>query len=312
MKISLVALVSALILGCAGEGDVKNASTVDSHFHLVSPENWQQSPIGVMGVIDGPLDAALASQQLDAAGVDMAVLLSGAYFFKEQALAEYENNFAAAQVRTNPDRFIGLCSVSAPQEWALAEFERCVKELGLSGLKLHLMADQMSLSNPEHLAIVDGLFKKAAELRPGFPVLIDFNWIDDTQIMTMIQLVMANPDTTVVLAHGLGHHYEELVAVKIMEDALRQSLNNLYMDLSATSVLYPPDSPPFASYIWHLREFGFHRILFGSDFPASTPQASVESIRNFGLSDEELRQVLGGNALKVFGNEEQGVMADRL
>lgn len=272
----------------------------DTHFHVVSPENWQKTPLAAMGVIDGPVGETEVIAQLDESGVDKAVLISLAYLFTDQQTAQQENDFTAALVRANPDRLVGMCAVSAMQAWALAELERCINDLELAGLKLHLFANAMSLNDPEHLATIDGLFKKAAELREGMPILIDFNWMDDAQTMALIQLALANPAINIIMAHGLGHHFAELINVRMIRDVLGLDISNLYLDISATLFMYSPDSPPFENYMWHLRDFGADRILFGSDFPAKNPAESLDTFREMGFSDEEQRLILSTNPAKLF------------
>lgn len=274
---------------------------VDSHMHVISPENWQASPIGAQGIIDAAIDAQTIAQIVDAAEVEKAVLISGAYFFKDHERARHENEFTAAQVRSDTNRFVGLCSVSALEPWALDELEYCLETLSMAGLKLHLVADNMNLTNPEHVAAVSGLLAKGAELRPGLPVLIDFNWTDDAQTFSLIQLSYVHSGVNLVMAHGLGHHFSELASIHLYRSVLPGGFQNLYIDISATLFLYPPGSPPFENYMWHLRRFGTDRILFGSDYPVNSSSEAREALEGMGFSAEEQRQILRTNALKVYG-----------
>jgi len=273
--------------------------SIDSHFHVVSPTNWKSSLLAIRGVIDAPIDGDLAEKLLDEAGLSKAVVISSAYLIPDGALARTENDYVASLARTKPDRFIGMCSVSVHHEGALEEVERCMKELDLSGLKMHLFADNIDLNLPENVALIDSFFKKAAEMQKRLPVLIDFNWMDAGQTITMMQMTMANPDTTVIMAHGLGHHYGEFINIKILRN-LMGDINNLYTDLSATLTFYPPDSPRFEDYMWHLRVMGADKILLGSDYPADTPKNTVDAFLKMGWTPEEQRMILGGNAEKLF------------
>ncbi len=295
----LVALQGITVAPALGQS--RSSIAVDSHMHIISPENWQDSPIGVQGVIDAAIDGQTISEVMDAGGIERAVLISGAYFFKDHERARQENDFTAAQVRASPDRFVGMCSVSAMQAWALDELEHCLNTLGLVGLKLHMVADNMNLTSPEHLAAVSGLLAKGAELRPGLPVLIDFNWTDDAQTFSLIQLSFAHAGVNIVMAHGLGHHFSELASIHLYKGVLPGAFENLYIDVSATLFLYPPDSPPFENYMWHLRRFGTDRILFGSDYPVNTSSEARAALEGMGFSAEERSQILETNALKVYG-----------
>ena len=274
--------------------------SIDSHFHVVSPTNWKSSLLAIRGVIDAPIDGDLAEKLLDEAGLSKAVVISSAYLIPDGALARTENDYVASLARTKPDRFIGMCSVSVHHAGALDEVERCIKDLGLSGLKLHLFADNVNLNVPENVALIDSFFKKVAEMKKGLPVLIDFNWMDAGQTITMMQMVVGNPDTNVIMAHGLGHHYGEFINVKILRNALRMNLDNLYIDLSATLTNYPPGSPRFDDYIWHLRLIGADKILLGSDYPADTPKNTIDAFLKMGWTPEEQQMILSGNAARLF------------
>jgi aminocarboxymuconate-semialdehyde decarboxylase len=45
---------------------------------------------------------------------------------------------------------------------------------------------------------------------------------------------------------------------------------------------------------------GASQIVFGSDFPFATPLESIQGLQSSGMSAEELRAVLGDNALRIF------------
>ena len=273
---------------------------IDAHMHIISPENWMDSPVGPQGMINAAIDAETIVQLVDDAEIDRAVLISGAYFFQDHERARHENEFASDQVRAHPERFIGLCSVSALQPWALEELGYCITSLELHGLKLHLVAANMNLTNPEHLGVIAGLLAKAAELKPGLPVLIDFNWTDDAQTFSLIQLAFTNPSVNIVMAHGLGHHYSELASIHLYRELLGGFGENLYIDISATLFLYPPGSPPFENYMWHLRRFGTDRILFGSDYPVKSSSEAREALEDMGFTTEEQSQILGANARRIY------------
>jgi len=272
---------------------------IDSHLHVASPENWETSPLKAMLPEQPTGEKAL--EVLKAANVDMAVLVSTAYLFPDRAMSMHENDYVAGLVKAHPDKFMGLCAISPPQPWALEELERCVNVLGLSGLKLHLHANPMNLTRPEDVATLSAVLKKAGELKPGFPVLIDFNWFDDAQTVAMLEIAMANPQVKIIMAHALGHHYKEFVAVALLRKLVQGGLDNLYVDISATLSAYPPDAPSFDDYIWHLRKMGSDRILFGSDYPVETTASAYDHFLKMGFNPEEQQQIQGGNAARLFG-----------
>jgi predicted TIM-barrel fold metal-dependent hydrolase len=80
------------------------------------------------------------------------------------------NDYIAAVVRTDPDRFIGFASVNPTYKGpdaAVSELQRAVQELGLSGVKLYPMYQHWA-ANDRDLGFP--IYRKAEEL--GIPVMI--------------------------------------------------------------------------------------------------------------------------------------------
>ena len=160
-----------------------SARTVDSHFHIFSPEAKQT----VNGVPFGNIGAKEVLQQLDAAGIDGAAIYSAAYFFQDRRQAEHENDFASQTMAANPARLIGFCSVPVQADWAVDEIDRCAKVLHLKGLKIHPQANGLDLRVPESLAKIDPLIKKAGSL--GMAVVFDSIWLDSRVTLKMFEIV---------------------------------------------------------------------------------------------------------------------------
>ena len=274
---------------------------IDSHLHVASPENWDKSLLKQTMNMAEPPSVEKVLAELEESGVDMAVLVSTAYVFPDRELAMRENDYVAGLVKAHPEKFMGLCAITPTQPWAAEEVERCVNVLGLNGLKLHLFANPMDLTREADVATLTAVFKKAAEVKKGLPILIDFNWMDDAQTLALVQLAMANPTVNIIMAHALGHHYKEFVTVSLLRKLIPGGLQNLYADISATLSTYPPDAPAFDDYIWHLRQMGADHLLFGSDYPVETPTSSYQNFLKMGFTPEEQKQIQGGNAARLFG-----------
>ncbi|HKX57324.1 MAG TPA: amidohydrolase family protein, partial [Xanthomonadales bacterium] len=269
--------------------------------HVSSPENWDSSRLKQMMKMPEPPTGEKALVELEKSDVDMAVLVSTAYMFPDRAMSMHENDYVAGLVKAHPDKFLGLCGVQPSQPWAMEEIDRCINQLGLHGLKLHLYATPLDLTDEEDAAILAAVFKKAAEVKKGLPVLMDFNWMDDAQTAALMVMAMSNPDVNIVMAHGLGHHYKEYVNVALFRKMMPGGLNNLYADISATLSTYPPDAPAFADYIWHLRQMGAGHLLFGSDYPVETADSAYGHFLQLGFSPDEQQQIRGNNAARLYG-----------
>src|SRR5687767_10773439 len=136
MRTSLALLALPLLVACAATP--RSAPIVDYHQHLVSTGF---APIVKMPERDG---AALV-RELDAAGIERAVVLSVGYSFADERkalndpdrLTREQNDWTSAEVVRNP-RLIGFCSANPLRPEALQELERCLGLPSMIGIKVHL------------------------------------------------------------------------------------------------------------------------------------------------------------------------------
>ena len=175
-KISLALAGLPLLAACATTPAAapvppRAAPLVDYHQHLVSSAF---APIVELPERDG---AALV-RELDAAGIERAVVLSVGYSFADERkaltdpdrLTREQNDWTSAEVARNAPRLIGFCSANPLRPVALQEIERCLGLPGMSGVKLHLGNGGISLRDPAHLARMQEVFALAQRLRA--PVLV--------------------------------------------------------------------------------------------------------------------------------------------
>jgi hypothetical protein len=75
---------------------------------------------------------------------------------------------------------------------------------------------------------------------------------------------------------------------------VRDTLRNVYYDSAASTYLYGFDIFPITA-----RLAGTGRILWGSDYPLLSQDKFLRRVRASGLSEEQLGEVLGGNAARL-------------
>ena len=128
-------------------------------------------PFGVMPRLLDLGEDRLAA--MDAAGVDFAVLSLTAPGCEQlpaevgPRVARAANDALAAAVAAHPDRFAGYAALYPKDvDGAVAELERCVKELGFKGWKTHSNFGDSFLDEPRYRPIL----AKSAEL--GVPVYL--------------------------------------------------------------------------------------------------------------------------------------------
>src|SRR3954464_1519621 len=164
-------LAFALTACAALTGSHRSTPLVTYHQHLVSPATaalWEEKVF----------DATDLITQLDAAGIERAVVLSVAYLYgderrqfeNEYARVRAENDWTEQQVARYPERLIGFCGVSPLRDYALEELRRCSTLPHMKGLKLHLGNSGVNLRDAEHRRRVAKIFAVANERR--LPIVI--------------------------------------------------------------------------------------------------------------------------------------------
>lgn len=251
---------------------------IDAHTHLFPPD------------MDKVGTAAMLLAEMDGCGVDKAVIL-GIY-------PRVSNEFIAGQARAHPDRFIGFASVN-PNDGpaALDLLDRCVRDFGARGLKLH---PSMQYFRADDTALLAPLMRKVEAL--DIPVLMhSWGWFGEdgeaapSRIMTLARTF---PAVTFIMAHCGGMRFMDLLPLA----RLRQlgQLDNLYVDLAI--ILFDlAESPMWPFLRWTLESVGWDRVLVGSDFPDYTLSDTLRLARSLELGEQTMAQVLGGNAARLFG-----------
>jgi len=180
----------------------------------------------------------------------------------DQTVADY--------VGRDPERLIGFLSVDPTQDGWEREMRIGREELGLRGIKLLPMYAGFSPDDGK----LEPLWEYAA--RHSLPVLLHMGTTFIAQAplkFTLPRLIepvaLRHPGVKIILAH-LGHPYEGECLVTIRKH------ENVFADVSALH--YRP---------WQLynslvlaQEYGvWHKLLFGTDFPFTTVNASISGIR---------------------------------
>jgi predicted TIM-barrel fold metal-dependent hydrolase len=256
---------------------------VDYHQHLVSP--------AFAPLVKLPeRNAAAVLRELDAAGIDRAVVLSVGYSFADERkglsdpdrLTKEENDWTSAEVSKSDGRLIGFCSANPLRPAALAELERCLALPGMKGIKQHLGNSGVSLRNGEQLARMAEVFKLAERLKA--PVLVHMrarggqNYGAEDARIFLERLVPLAPSINIIVAHfgsaGPGYAQADEVMAVFGEAARRKDkrMRNVYFD-AATNVTEETTPEEAALIVRRIREVGPARILYGSDL--SPPGGSV-------------------------------------
>lgn len=213
-----------------------------------------------------------------------------------------DDDAVAAYVAEHPDRLVGFLALDPTQPGWQEELRRGHRDLGLRGIKLMPMYAGFDPGDPAF----DPLWRYACD--HGLPVLMHTGTTFVSQApLEYARPVLADrvarrfPALRLVLAH-LGHPYEgECIAV------IRKH-PNVYADVSALH--YRPYQ------LWRalmlVQEYGvWNKLLFGSDYPFTTVDASIEGLRAVaavpgppglhGIDGDALEAMIARDALGLLG-----------
>lgn len=244
---------------------------VDVHTHV-----WEPEHIAASFVRDARITANNPSLEiavdLDAhwaamAPVDKAIVLG---FRARHVGVLVPNEYVADYVSKHPEKLIGFCSVDPLDDDAVEQFTYGVRDLGLRGLKVAPIYQNVHPQDPRFLR----LMQAAADF--DVPVLIH----QGTTFCENVSLELANPvllqpialrfpSLRMIVAH-MGHPWIAETMVLIRKH------RHLYSDISA--LYYRPWQ--FYNALVTAMEYGvLDRLLFGTDYPFTTPASTIEALR---------------------------------
>lgn len=237
-----------------------------------------------------------------AAGVDYSVVLPVATNTRQVCHV----NDSAARVNDNY-RKTGIISFGCMHpdflDWK-EELAR-IADMGLKGIKLHPVYQNVDLDDPRYLRILDrcgelGLIVLThAGLDIGIP-----GKINCSPDITLRALKQVGP-VRMILAHmGGWRNWDEVEALLVDTHA--------YLDTSFTLGRMTPLGDGFygpselnmmeeEQFVRMVREFGADRLLFGTDSPWGGQSEDLARFRALPLTDEEKAAILGSNAQKLLG-----------
>ena len=213
-----------------------------------------------------------------------------------------DDQYVADQVAAHPDKLIGFLSVDPTQNNWEKEMHAGHQDLGLKGIKLLSMYAGFYPNDPS----LDPLWKYAQKHR--LPVLLHTGTtfisqapIDCTLPRHLDPVAIRYPEVRIVMAH-LAHPYEgECVAV------IRKH-PNVYADVSALHYR------PYQLYnsLMLVQEYGvWDKLLFGTDYPFTTVDASVDGLRGLNgmlegtalprLDTDQIESLIYRDGLEILG-----------
>jgi aminocarboxymuconate-semialdehyde decarboxylase len=329
--------------------------TIDMHCHLLTlevealvadrPEKSAESSLSVRSMGQASVDHNNAVMlpmafpkmtrmearllDMDAMGIDVQVISPSPtqyYYWADPDLAQrlttLQNESIAGLIRTNPSRLAGLGTV-ALQHPSLAadQLRNAVINLGLKGVEISSMVNQLELSDPvmapfwrmaEDLSALVFLHPFGTTLggRAASHYLVNTIGQPLETTIALSHLIFGgvldrHPGLKIVAAHGGGYlptyaiRSDHAFAVR-PEAALNlrmkpsEHLKRIWFD----TVIYE------ASHLRHLIDrVGISQIVIGTDYPFDMGTYDVHGLVDAtpALSDSDRAAILGGNAARLIG-----------
>ena len=272
---------------------------VDVHVHTptqVETVEAKLSPPGYRSDRQFKGNVGWAEFQEAMAPVDKLILLGIAHG------ADTPNDAIAKWASMWPEKIVPMCSVDPTHPGALDELTRCVQDLKMKGIKLSPHYQHFHPMDPRVCAI----YARAERL--GLPVAFHQATspqrtarLDWAHPMALDEVAIAYPDLKIVVAH-FGHPWEPETIVLIRKHP------NVYTDISAQ--FYRPWQYYNALLLcWEYRQM--HKVFFGTDFPVTTPQETldvtraindlVEGTRLPRIPLDEIEAIINRDALSLLG-----------
>lgn len=321
--------------GKGSQPEVRRKALVDHHVHLIGPDllrDWKSLGVPFSRRDEVYLSASTLLETDSGAppAVDAAVLVSMAHMYgraafraemnlsldEERARVARENDHVASEAARTPGRASAFCSVAALRPYAEAELDRCHAEHRAAGVKLHLAASDVDLTDASHLEVIGRILARAEEREQ--PVLLHVDpqrrGLVATDIARFARTVLEpRRGLTLIVAHlgGSGGYgpwtrqvFTTLVDWLDERRAAGDPRPRVFFDTAAVileeeSEGVPPTTPEEAAALGRdLRRAGVRRIVLGSDYPVFDPLRTLTLLaERAGLAPEEVAAIAAHHPL---------------
>lgn len=274
---------------------------VDTHTHVISPDTARY-PVDPVGGRQSawskahPVDIGGLVRALDAAGIAKAVVVQASTVYG------HDNRYVVEAVRAHPDRFVGVYSIDAMAEDAVARIEHWQGQ-GLSGFRLFTTGTTMP-GQADWLGHERSLPAWAYAEEHGIPVCLQMTI---QGLPALRGLLERFPDVRVLLDHCArpdlsdGRPYR---AAKDLFDLAAHPGAHLKLTHRALSAAAEGSSTTAEFLADLVAAYGAGRIAWGSNFPAAdgTPADILAQARGAmsGLSAADRELILGGTAAAFY------------
>ncbi len=284
--------------------DVASLRAIDTHVHVQSDSTGRRSlPDDLLAAMDAYFGHAPRDLDIDELAAYYRGLNMAAVVFTVDARTMFDhvpNSSAeiAEGAARHPDVLIPFGSVDPRTGPAAIDLARLlVAENGVRGFKFHPTVQGFDPSAEEFaplwaaidelgvpIVVHTGQTGVGAGLPGGYGLKIRYS-----NPMLLDDVAADHPGLTIILAHP---------SVPWQDEALSMAAHkaNVYIDLSGWSPKY--FSPALVRQAGSILQ---DKVLFGSDFPALTPERWLDDFAKLELKDAVIPKILKANAARLLG-----------
>ncbi|GHF34011.1 amidohydrolase family protein [Seohaeicola zhoushanensis] len=252
-----------------------------------------KNPAGAQGMLPSVQETAAYYRERNIAAVIFPVDAE-----RETGFRRYSNEEVAQICAENDDILIPFASVDPWKGKAgIREIRRLVRDFGVQGFKFHPTMQGFWPNEHQFFPIYDAIQEEGkialfhtgqtgvgSGMRGGMGMKLKYS-----NPMALDDVAAEFPDLKIILAHPSFPWQEEALAVC-------QHKPNVYIDLSGWSPKYFPEI--LVKYANSLLK---KKMLFGSDWPAITPDRWLADFEQAGFRDEVKQLILKDNARRLLG-----------
>ncbi len=258
---------------------------IDAHAHIFPDKIAEKAAAGISGFYGGMkvrYDGRLSTLLREGgdAGVDKFIVQSVATVPTQVRAI---NDFISESVKQFPDKLIGFGALHPDYPDIKGEVERIIS-LGLKGVKLHSDFQQFNIDDEFAFQIYE-----ACEGRLPILFHVGDNRYDFSSPARLLRVVKRFPRLIVIGAHLAGWSEWDKGA-ELFEHS------GIYTDCSSS--LYAM-SPEHAAEL--IRKLGVDHVMWGTDYPMWDAAEELERFNKLPLTENEREMILGGNALRLLG-----------
>ena len=197
----------------------------------------------------------------------------------------------------NDDVLIPFGSVDPLQgEAAVDEAKRQVA-LGVRGFKFHPSVQAFDPSDPAYTPLFTAIEEAGLPIlvhtgQTGAGASLPGGWgfrLSLSNPMLLDDVAARHPDLQVIMAHPSVPWQDEALSVATHK-------GNVWIDLSGWSAKYFSEGLVRAA-----RSYLNHKMLFGSDLPALTPDRWLDDFATLGFADDKVQAIVKDNAVRLLG-----------